>query len=411
MPPRRRALGLLLALACTSEGSLPDAAPTPGSDAAPPMAAGTVVLRNIALDPLPLWVAWSDGDGPWQRLGGDGLFTIRPSTERYGLAVRCLREGSLDFVSVTQALVSEVPRVEVDCGRIVRALLRVSVDASAVPGTARVGVSVGYPRRSYQAGSSSSQTVELTVPQGTAQIGVMALGSVDEPLAAALRRDVEITGDTRIDFDLGTGTVPLVHQPLSITGAGPAPQVAVWMGNAGGSQLYLAGTPGEYVAVAPAGLMPGDVQSLNVADYEDVPGGVRSVIAFIGRTPPGQVTLPPPLAVAVQRLSVSSYDLFRFSFDPQPAARYYLVEAGYVRSKLTAGWLGSRREYTQPDLGAVPGWQASWAPMPGTAATAGLSAHGSNRSFAESWNPALIDAQAEGVLFTITGREINLPPL
>ena len=403
MPPRRRALGWLLALACTSEGSLPDAAP--------PMAAGTVVLRNIAADPLPLWVAWSDGDGPWQRLGGDGpSFTLRPTTGRYGLAVRCSREHTLENVNVTQALVSEVPRVEVDCGRVPQALLKVSVDTSAVPGTARIGVSVGYPRRSYQVGSSS-RSVELMVPEGTAQIGVMALGSVDETLAAALRRDVSITGDTRIDVDLGTGTLPLVRQPLSIAGAGPAPQVAVWMGNAAGSQLYLAGTPGEYAYVAPAGLLPGDVQSLDVDDYEDLPGGQRSVVALLGRAPPGQVTLPPPITVAVQRLSVSSYDLFRFSFEPQPAARYYSAGAGYVRSKLTAGWLGSRREYTQPDLGAVPGWQASWAPMPGTAATARLTANGSNRSFAETWDPALIGPQEEGVVFTITGREINLPQL
>jgi len=400
------ALGALV-LACAGERPAP--VPTSGADASPPPAAGTVVLENIAPLPLPLWVAWSDGDGPWQRVSGPGpTFTVRPTGPRYGLAVKCLRP-TRTVVRITHALVSEVQRLSIDCGEPAQAPFKVSGRVFWAPETDEMTVVLAIPRQPYII-TLDTPVFDLMAPPGPTQISVVTRNALGETLAALLRRDVTITGDTKIELDPRTEALPLVRQPLAIPGAAPGPRVEVWLGNRSGGFLMIPGGPGEYLAVAPEGLMPGDGQDLRVEDWDA--GSLRTVIARLGRTRPAQVTLPPALTgVTVGRLSRPGYDLFRFTLDPQPTAHYYTLAAGYARSSVTAGWLGAARQYAQPDLGAVPGWQSSWAPTPGTGVEAQVTANSSNRSFAETWNPGLVGVQDEGFILTIARRDLILQQL
>jgi hypothetical protein len=402
---RIAALGALV-LACA--GERPGPVPTSGADASPPPAAGTVVLENVAPLPLPLWVAFSDGDGPWQRVSGPGpTFTMRPTSPRYGLAVKCLRP-TRTVVRITHALVAEVQRLTIDCGEPAQTPFKVSGRVFWAPDTDEMTVVLAIPRQPYII-TFDTPVFDLMAPPGPTQISVVTRNALGETLAALLR-DVTIDGDTKIELDPRTEALPLMRQALAIPGAAPGPRIEVWLATAKGGLLFLPGGPGEYLAVAPEGLRPGDSQELRVADWDA--GSLRTVIARLGRTRPAQVTLPPALTgVTLERLSRPGHDLFKVTFDPQPTAHYYTLEAGNARSSVTAGWLGAARQYTQPDLTAVPGWQASWAPPPGTGVEAQVTANSGNRSFAETWNPGLVSVQDEGFILTIARRDLILQQL
>jgi hypothetical protein len=369
-----------------------------------------VVLENLARSPLAPWAAWSDGDGPWQPLAGDGpRYTFRPSSGRYSLAVVCDHESSRT-TELTHALVAEIPHVFIACGRAVdRPSYRLHGKVSGAPAGAEVQVVVGNQVGGSPINNPIRDSYDALVYAGTVPIAATA-SSDGLTRAALLRRSVTITGDTTLDLDFATDPLPLVRQSVAISDALPG---IIYAGTSftnveAGVYLALAGNDQEYTVVAPQALAAGDEQRFGASQSEGN-DWTRSVSVRLDQARPLQLTLPPLLTgMTLEAVAAPTQELVRVGLDPVPGALYYLMSEGGVRSLVTSRWLGPATRYTPPDLSALPGWKASWSRQPGTQTYVRVTAVTSNRPPEQFWAAYVSGRHTDGAVTSASTRGLTI---
>lgn len=315
------------------------------------------------------FVAFQDGDGPWQSVDpdphGDHAFTV--TDERFGVvAGNHVLQGTVDEIEdvflppamfdaprhpvvatfagigADRAYVigcqgdvlapggvlkcnlppgaNDILAVEDDNVAPVRYLLRRGAWVYDT-GVSDVGL--------YDFGSLGAFTTEshiLTI-QGLPSLGYVAL------VEAGVRRRA---GDEIVDTSFSYDAIERVPEPDGIFAA---------------------------IRVMPAAyLVPGDVQQAVV-----VFNGALSTIAhadWFGATGDRTMDFPRDLASTTTIATLDPYPRVRLDWEPSPSLFLYTVEVQGWTCSVSRGWLGggSTATYTFPDLSAVAGWDPAWAP-------------------------------------------------
>jgi hypothetical protein len=324
-----------------------------------------------------LWVAFNDGDGPWQAVPGIGpVYTVEVRSGRYGLAFVCESDLGAPSGEVIHASVDELPAVTVFCGEAPPSTYRkLAGKISGLPPDASVLLQV---RGGFAALDAPVTGYSMTAPVGTFDLGVFA--SVKGRATQALvRRDVVISADTTLDLDFATQGVALVRQPLRVSGA-PAGTVE-WKGStalvtASDSLLWgdddVSHSPADYAALPASALRPGESQKFELG----VNGPLPAAQDFVGvirtfREPAAlDVALPAPFASPQVSRAAGAGARPRVTFQPYPGALFYQLvcsqqvgraEVSWL-SIFTPAWLGGATSYELPDWSTVPGFHYGFSP-------------------------------------------------
>ena len=386
--PKCACLGSLLLAACAGDG-------TGGMGS--PGAARRVTLTGRAAGGVPTaltWVAFQDGDGPWQRASDSaGVYTFDALSGRYNAAFVCATD-TVRSGEVIAAAVAELDTIEVPC-------------PVALPGAARLrwsgtltGIAAGLgdlpdvtfsskeggATRALVSSDGSSYTIDL--PAGTYDLVTSVAGN-----RLNVKRDIRITaaGSTNVDFS--TGTVMAKSQPLPAIAADAQEslETGAFFTSARGVRVDLFAPKGSVALLDPADLGPGDTQQI----YGEARGAKSAFRGFFRAVPGGPVpalALPPPLggasAVPVTGVQPPLYVRPRISFDAYPNVRFYqaniftdLPDMFVWVMNVGPQWLAGRTSFELPDWTGVAGWNPAWGPPLDRPLAALVTAVAGNRGF------------------------------
>jgi hypothetical protein len=350
----------------------------------------------------PDWIAYQDGDGPWQLLPGTGgLYQFTVPSGKYGIAAACIGTSKTEILQL-QATTAELGQPSMGCSsasfpppggfRVSVQVNGISPDESTL--LAMGGHEVFSTRGPYDISDVIAGTYDLVVAKG-----IGGQGSPFSPTSFVLQRDLRVTGDAMVGVDFAAQGVAPAPRTLTVVGGAAGEQLGAKAAllAARGTGFPLADTSGAsltYPSMPPSALRPGDLHAL-VAEAEDrTVNGSRSSTRLVSTPGDVAITLPPALAsAAVSKEAVSPYVRLRTDFGPYAGAQiYYLGYSYYPTSAariknwsvlFTAGWLGSSASYTLPDLSAQSGWQAEWGHQPGTSIEWSVGATSTNRSLSD----------------------------
>jgi hypothetical protein len=348
----------------------------PASDGAPEGSASafSVALTNTAATATGglAWVAFQDGDGPWQSVeGAGGVYSFEAPSGRYGLAFVC---DLGDFVpgEIVHASVAELPALTTSCNPAAAQgaqHLRGAVRGLAAGGQLSISAGGSSVEVSAPIGAPPPDGYDLELPIDVYDVVGVAFESA-RPSKALIAHDVSIKGEATLDLDF-TRAASLVEQPVTVTGAAGEVSTVVRLTTARGTIAEWLLTPATYAGLRESDLGPDDIQEVTVS--ASAPSGTtfleRGVVLGVRAPRPLSVTLPPAFwSAKLGMVPGAPYLRPRASFEPYPDAVLYQVMASAATPTggrgwlviLGAGWLGARKSYDFPDFSGVRGFQARW---------------------------------------------------
>jgi hypothetical protein len=328
-----------------------------------------------------LWVAFNDGDGPWQavdRVGSAYSFSVKSG--RYGLVFVCQVPPGGAGAEVVHATAAELPALTIDCGAPPPMTIHeVSGKISGLPAGASVSLQGGHGTESFEQTpiDPPATAYQTSLPADTYDLaGIAYLDG--RPTQLVLRRDVVVDADVVLDLDFAQG-LALADQPLTFTAdSAGAPGLAAWVNlltrRARLAWIDQSGQPLTGYPAVPAGaLASGDMLALDVSSTAgQLPAfSARGVMLALRKPRPVEITLPPAFSA---QLSLPPGDSPRpaASFTPYPHALYYqLIASQFTANRsvqwlciFTAAWLGGEASYQMPDLGGAPGYRPEFGLQP-----------------------------------------------
>ncbi|MFO0695740.1 MAG: hypothetical protein U0230_19420 [Polyangiales bacterium] len=330
-----------------------------------------VTVRTFApIEANASWVAYQDGDGPWQvvdGLGGRYVFPI--ASGRYGVAIVCAptEPGASTSATVVHALVTEADTLRARCTTAAH-------DAS-VKGQV-VGLAMGDDVAvSFATGSGYPTS---TTPTFTAKL---VTGTTDVVMRRRNGALVDYAIERALSFGNGSqwaasvaSAVPGASGSATVTGAlaADAPFLAGWFTTAGGVTVGTYASSLEAWSGPPASLLaPNDVQAARVnAGSPNTDAGRRSAIAYVHEVADVELALPSPVAGPTV-LVVAKAPYVRLSAEfPDVAgdavfSLYHRVAGGASRSwdeRITTGYLEATGAATfeTTSLSGLPGFDDAW---------------------------------------------------
>jgi hypothetical protein len=358
--------------------------------------ASAVTLTNLAKTNL-AWVAFQDGDGPWQTVdGAKGVYSLPVAGPRYGLAFLC-DLGNLTAGEIIQATVAELPQVATNCDGVNPAANHLKVTIRGLEPAVEVAVSAGSAFVGYGV-PTTARSFDLSVAPGTYDVVGLALlsGAQRQPVKVAFARGVDASGDAAATLDFGAEHW-LVEQPLSVVGAAEPPEVFVSLTTGLGTTTSFQAPAGKFYSLAGRDLGPGDIQELTVS-ATSISGGTvseRGVVLGLAEPQPLTVSLPPALSSPkVAAIGGAPYLRPRLTLGPYPGATLYqlMAVAGPPSLQkqwlviLSASWQRDGQGYDFPDFSGVRGFATKWALQPQDDAQFEVDAAQSSRDFARTIN-------------------------
>lgn len=367
-----RSLSFVLALTVACSGD--DKSDTgPDADTSDPIPAGPVEVTLLAYDgrvqrDLP-FVAFQQGDGPWQDITGQaGRYTMPETEGPYGLTWACV-EGASTFVRLwsVRALTSELPALTVRCPATPRDHTVTGTVSNLRPANMGAVVRLGPVATSVTVASPS---YTLSVVPGRHDAVISELDADQTARRLLVRRDLDLTTVPSVNFDMSAAvdTVPATLTVDDPTGSGALLARYASLYTEGGTGVYLgAGTDG----LASAGLLSdGDVQEVTAYRIDDGGAVRREARAFIGDPGPVSLTLPEATdAPAVSGDADGARASVAVALEAKAGVRLYGLRAWTSPSAsvfhsafATEGWRAAQDSalLDTPDVAALPGWDAGW---------------------------------------------------
>jgi hypothetical protein len=402
---------LCLLVACSGEGSGAATPATPGRVTLTGRAAGGV--------PVPLtWVAFQDGDGPWQRaIDQAGVYTLDAPSGRYAVAFVCNAAPAVQLGEVIAATVQELNDIQAPCpiplpGSPVHRWAGTIKGAGNVAATTITFASLegGAFRATI---NGAGYTIDL--PPGSYDL-VAAQGNL-----LNLKRGIKIDAAGTTDVDFAMGSVMAKSQPLPAIVSDPQEivEAGVFFTSPRGARADFFGPKGTVALLDPGDLAPGDSQRVYVDARGTKAATFRGLFRSVAGGPLPAFTLPPALAGAgaVPAVGTKSPVTLRpkVSFDLYPSARFYqasmftdMPDKFVWVMNVGAGWLGGRTSFELPDLSGVAGFDPAWGPPLNLALAVEIIAVSSSRGFG-----ALLDdlpPTGPGVEVTYAKKIVTLQP-
>jgi hypothetical protein len=422
---RAPAFLLAILLGCDGGGST---SPDGGASLPPDGGGGTgrVTLTDVTPpggSPLQ-WVAFNDGDGPWQTLdGASGVYSFSVKSGRYGLAFVCSLPRGFGG-EVVHATAAELTALTIDCGAPPPvASHRLSGKITGLPAAARVEVQGGRGAESFQLQQIDppATAYQASLPADTYDLAAISYLD-DRPGQLLLRRDVAIAADVVVDLDFAQG-LPLLEQPLSLTGDGASAPglVAVVSLITKRAQLAWGDLSGQrptgYPALPASALAAGEVLELDVSSTTgQLPAfSVRGIILGLRQPKAVEVALPPLFSPELSVTAAAS-PRPRVSFTAYPGALYYQLVAGQFTAGRTAqwlcifsaAWLGAEASYQLPDFSGARGYRAEFGLLPQAAVDIEADAVTSSRDLSRTLNDD--PATRDGSRLTYARKGDHLTP-
>lgn len=333
----------------------------------------------------PLWVAFKDGDGAWQRLSrpGDNLVWSHLVTDpagRYAFAVVYpggfpvhLFAGTLDEIRCFTSISFQFPLPDTS--------LSVSGSISGLPDGSSWNVSIGARTEFPSAEVPAAYSSGVRVPATYDALAVRTTAA-EIPDRLWLRRDLAVDKNISLPIDF---TDPALSTP------GLPRQIAVSSGTlTAGSVAIQASTS----SIRNSWLVPGASSASGKPElnYLALPEGfarASDLLVATGVSSGVQLLLssdqanPPELDFS----GLSDFDSTTFadgvlSWKPLSGALRYSFTlprvAGSIRYRadVTPGYAGDSSRFTIPDLSSLDGWNPAWNFIPGNGVATGTAAGG-----------------------------------
>ncbi len=420
---------------------------------------GTVVVRTYRgrQQAPPDFIAFQDGDGPWQRIettiAPQYTLTIRAPNGRYGLAVVFVRPSGPDGmteveVNIIHATVNELSQINLVSEEAPSAN---TVTVSGTIGGLEGAGAVVYMGNSYASVFPPSNTYSLQVPPGTYDLIALRFPGGPTPNKGLIQHDVVISGNTtiNIDFNSSEAFVPETHNAV-INGVSSGELAGgevsfishngtrAWTG--GGFEVPPPTIQFPFAAVPTAKQFGNDIHNLSATAET---GTTTRLIERYFKAPTNlSVTLPSPFGNASVRVAATTpYTRFTASWDAYSGAQAYFAQFGegggidlrqrlvsnpqlsrpkkrsrqaiqaFSRSwfvGLSAGWLGGQTSYTLPDLSGLSGWNNSWGIPAGSQVPWEVGAVVTNRTIQDFLNAEL--TPVDGLEARIAGKRGTVTP-
>ncbi|HXU83904.1 MAG TPA: hypothetical protein VN914_21060 [Polyangia bacterium] len=327
------------------------------------------------------WVAFQDGDGPWQVIEGTGrTYSFLAPSGRYGVAFVCGRSGPRG--EVVHATTAELLALRAFCDPGDGGpLYKVTGTLRGVPAGDKATVQLSSRDRL----SATMVSSDAGSYQGQAQAGLYDLmGVAFHDMVTdrvVMRRAVTIKAEDTLDLDFqGPDSHSLIVAPLTIGGLTPEALEAIdgWVEvrtGRGSSINWRVPAPlnhvEQYPSLAAGELDPGDLQQLKLVARRSGGSKIfsRAVIRLVRSPAPLELALPPPFTAEVTKPTAAEPRL-RTGFAPYDGALYYQLFAGVRgrnpgferewRATFTAAWLAGGTSYALPDFSGLPGFDRGW---------------------------------------------------
>lgn len=320
------------------------------------------------------WVAFQDGDKPWQVLapGGVGAYSalVTDAAGRYGFAVAAPDASMQPMISVYQTTLAEMRSFTHVFSTFSPGAFTLSGNIiGATPGenavTVALGNNIAQPQTlaPYQLASLAGGKYDLVAARRR-----LSPGGIDRFYA---RRNFQLTGNAAQDIDFTDPTDSFTPSTFNIT----APDItggSVMLQTANRTYLNVSELPtGTGTSFNYAGLPTGAAGDLYLANvYAMNASGVLMTrqMRKLSFATPGNKMLSLPALFGSPAVLISNNRLAA-RWNPFPNALAYNVQLSPTAGNqwsiwLSAGWLKQNTVpyYWLPNFSALPGWQLTWAP-------------------------------------------------
>jgi hypothetical protein len=352
---------LLLLAAC---GMAPSSNPTD-------VTLETQIHRAGPPESLP-WVAYQDGDGPWQTLSGqDGryVFPVRDPAGRYTLATACTNPAMQNTrIQLIHATAAELPNPTLSCSfpKTASETRTVSGTITDFGGTRFTSIHI-TGTGSLDGPEPANPAYSVSAPPGRQRLVALGYRRDSNTWAGrAVFKALDVSGNLKLDLSFADPATQTQPRTITVEGVGndaliqdvrffhPAnvfnPELGI---GTRGSAAY------QYGGIPQAQQLPEDSHLAYAEAYVPGEGRGRNTTAVFKQPRDLTLTLPPHLGVVQAGREMNRS---RFTWEPY-TANWYTVELIGVNSRwlalITSGWLKAS-EYHTPDLLSVPTWNPAW---------------------------------------------------
>ena len=368
--------------------------------------ARTVLVRTFRgkQQAPPDFIAFQDGNGPWQIAQGSGgqyTLTINDPAGRYGVAIVCVSNNNVD-VNILHATWTELKEINHECGMPPsQNLVTISGEVSGLDNEyAHISVD---GRFGFAYWLSPSYT--LQVPPGIYDL--VAAKFSDERFGANkifIQRNISISGDTTINIDFNSPDAfdPETHNAvIDGVSSGELAEGGVNFLSHNGTEIRMGSKfesqpptiQFQFSGIPISKQVGNDIHLLFAGAFSA--DSFRRFERYFKAPVDISATLPSPFGNAsVTVATTTPYARFTASWDAYSGAQAYFAEFGSDRRSrqqlvsnaqpskqkrrsrqevsrhwmvgLSVGWLGGQSSYTLPDLSGLSGWNNNWGIPAGT---------------------------------------------
>ncbi len=382
----------------------------------------TVLVRTFRNNqPTPAdFVAFQDGDRPWQvaqGTGGQYTLNVTDNAGRYGVAIVCVNNTTDVNVTIYHATTDELSEINHECeAPPPQNLVTVSGTVSGLGGNEVANISLdGGFGFAY-----SGVPYSLQVPPGTYDLIATKGTFAQEGLSinkVFIRCDVAVTSDTTINIDFNS---PDAFDPETrnavINGVASGEEFGgrvTFLSNRETSALMgmTTGTANTFqFAGIPTNRQVGnDIYHLSATSLSSTDS--RYINRFFKAPADLSIVLPPHFGNATVTVAATTpYTRFTASWSVYPDAQAYVLDFGGATGRrtllrpaavpsrrsrqevsernwfvgLSVGWLGGQSGYTLPDFSGLSGWNNAWGFQAGSGEVSWeVGAIASNRTLAD----------------------------
>jgi hypothetical protein len=326
------------------------------------------------------FVAYQDGDGPWQPMEDrGGFYSANIEASRFGVAVGCaprLSQGStipVAFVSIQHATLAETTQLsDFVCVELMKPL-RITGTASGLPSPRSVfilGTGAGSSNTSVRAdGFSVNAYAALTDVIGYFNGGSPGTSKVARVSNVDPRQSLPIS----LDF-AAAGATPVTY-PVTVPADSPPVLVSAHVRNSSDGRLlhlWSLSNQREYSTLPRALLREGDLVRVGITRSQ--PGATQDSFVYLAEPGPASLELGPAFTAPAPMLAKGTNPRATFSIGTPaaslPVVSYQLSTStraadaiAWQSVTVTQDWLksGGLTEYQLPDLSGLPGWNAMMA--------------------------------------------------
>jgi hypothetical protein len=352
-----------------------------------PAAVTVTVKTSTGLPVGATFVAFQDGDGPWQTISdlGSPSYSFQVKSGRYGVAIACAATGSSAFSQIQNFVLY---RSTGDTADVLRRCSTSGQTTFSLSGTIS-GVGAGQTAEVWLGGiKRTTSPFSYNMAAGTYDLlGLRRSAGVAD--VALLKRGVVLSANKTENFDFASSEAfAVAAKALSISNSLASEtaklEMAFFSDKVLGATLASANAISLSAPAIPISKqIEGDYHRITASTLNATAGTERYTYRYTKEVPDAlALELPPLFSSPVLGLTAAPNPRPSVGWTTYPETKEYTLSASQFTSSkgllwlvfLSPAWLASKTSYTFPDLSALPGWDKAWEFTSGTEVSLNFSA-------------------------------------